>query len=456
MSSDRGSQVWGPDPPRFNPRTPTQRRAVGRRADRSEPEVVEATVVRATEVEGIGTAGAVGDSAGPDSSEGVEGAEEIREEIEQTRAELSETIDAIQERLQPRNLVADAKEAAKDAAADAVENVRDATLGRAERMVSNVGETVGGAGNSIMDTIRANPVPAALAGIGLGWLFMKRGQSGQGAPGYPPGRYAPRGGRAGAGSTDWYATSSDRPYAGRTDEGGGVGETISRAGERAGELAGQARDTVTEAASEARERVGDLASTTAGTAQGAGSSLVETVRRNPLPAAVTGLGLAWLLMNRESGSASAYRSRGSAYDAHSYGAHGSARDVGGADVSARIGEVASGAVERAGDVRDAAVERAGEVGDQAQAGLRQARGQFDRWLYETPLAVGAAAVGLGAAVGLAVPGTGQESRLLGEARDSLLEKAQETVQETGQKVGRVAEHVQRTAADEARQQQLVS
>jgi cell division protein FtsL len=37
---------------------------------------------------------------------------ELRDEIEQTRSEMSETIDAIQERLSPQQLADDAKEAA--------------------------------------------------------------------------------------------------------------------------------------------------------------------------------------------------------------------------------------------------------------------------------------------------------------------------------------------------------
>src|SRR3712207_1667280 len=78
-----------------------------------------------------------------------------RAEIERTRADMSETVDAIQERLSPENL----KEQAKD-------RVKEATVGRAQE-----------AGSGIMETIRANPLPAALTGIEIGWLLVSARRS---------------------------------------------------------------------------------------------------------------------------------------------------------------------------------------------------------------------------------------------------------------------------------------
>ena len=45
---------------------------------------------------------------------------EIRDEIEETRGEMTETIDAIQERLRPRNIVASATERMKSATTERV------------------------------------------------------------------------------------------------------------------------------------------------------------------------------------------------------------------------------------------------------------------------------------------------------------------------------------------------
>ena len=115
----------------------------------------------------------------------VDEIEVTRIEIERTRADMTETVDAIQERLNPQNL----KEQAKD-------KVREATVGKAQE-----------AGSGIVDTVKANPLPAALTGIGLGWLFISaRRQSGSSqsqyrdvtyrdaayVEGYPAGTYPPR------------------------------------------------------------------------------------------------------------------------------------------------------------------------------------------------------------------------------------------------------------------------
>src|SRR5215212_3410617 len=96
---------------------------------------------------------------GPDDQQETE---EIRARIEETRAEMSGTIDAIQEKLSPDRL----KEHAK-------EMVREATVGRAEDIVSNAGQTAKGFSYDMLETIKQNPLPAALAAVGLGWLFMK-------------------------------------------------------------------------------------------------------------------------------------------------------------------------------------------------------------------------------------------------------------------------------------------
>src|SRR5690349_17725692 len=52
--------------------------------------------------------------------------EAIREDIEQTRAEMARTVDEIQARLNPETIVEQAKEAAKEKASDALDNVKQA------------------------------------------------------------------------------------------------------------------------------------------------------------------------------------------------------------------------------------------------------------------------------------------------------------------------------------------
>ena len=109
-----------------------------------------------------------------------ENAEQLRADIEDTRADMSETINEIQERLSPENLMGQVKE-----------TVREATIGKVERVMDRVGETIadatepaleamGRAGTTIKETgmsvagsMRRNPIPVALIGLGLGMLIMR-------------------------------------------------------------------------------------------------------------------------------------------------------------------------------------------------------------------------------------------------------------------------------------------
>jgi ElaB/YqjD/DUF883 family membrane-anchored ribosome-binding protein len=97
----------------------------------------------------------------PETDDATDETDAIRSEIEDTRANMGSTIDAIQEKLSPQRLTEQAKDA-----------VREATVGRVQEMASNITETARDTGSTFMDTIRQNPLPAALVGIGMGWLFM--------------------------------------------------------------------------------------------------------------------------------------------------------------------------------------------------------------------------------------------------------------------------------------------
>ena len=88
--------------------------------------------------------------------------ERIVVEIEQTRSDMAGTIDEIGHRLQPQTI-----------ANEAVEKVREATVGKVERFMGDAGQNVQRTSNGMVDTIRQNPVPAALAAIGIGWLAVR-------------------------------------------------------------------------------------------------------------------------------------------------------------------------------------------------------------------------------------------------------------------------------------------
>ena len=84
---------------------------------------------------------------------------EIRAEIEQTREEMSETVNAIQERLRPGNIASNAAETVKHAARERVRDVAD---------------------SESVQYVRANPIPTAMVGLGiagLAWLAFGGNES---------------------------------------------------------------------------------------------------------------------------------------------------------------------------------------------------------------------------------------------------------------------------------------
>jgi hypothetical protein len=75
---------------------------------------------------------------------------------------------------------------------------------------------------------------------------------------------------------------------------------------------------------------------------------------------------------------------------------------------------------------------------EARDTARRVQNGFQRLLQDNPLLVGAAAVLVGAAVGAAVPETESENRLMGEARDTVVDRAQEMAKSAANTVQEVA------------------
>jgi hypothetical protein len=198
---------------------------------------------------------------------------------------------------------------------------------------------------------------------------------------------------------------------------------------------------------DARERVRDA--TTQKVRQMAFRASDAANRQNLLPAALIGIGTAWLLMNRSGNSSHSYdrldyddpsrpwrNTEYSTADDHyrAVGTRGSESTGGSADVSGISGRV----TERASQV----TERAGELAENARTAVRQtsrrAQNQLQRAIHENPLAVGAAAAILGAAIGLALPETERENEWMGDARDNVLDKAQELARNAKEKAKNIA------------------
>ncbi len=92
----------------------------------------------------------------------TESPEVLRARVERTRAEVKETITTIQARLSPTRLKQD---------------VRDATVGKVEDMAQSARYTAQQWKGNMLDTISQNPVPVALIGLGVAWLFKARSEN---------------------------------------------------------------------------------------------------------------------------------------------------------------------------------------------------------------------------------------------------------------------------------------
>jgi len=330
---------------------------------------------------------------------------EIRAEIEQTRSSMSQTIDEITERLSPQNLKEQVKDQVMEQVQEVKDTVYDATVGRAEDMVRYAGDTVNEARYGLVETIRQNPIPAALAGLSLGWLWMNRRSAPQSRQYDRRERYWDEGrGRSYGGQYEdrGYYTEY-RDYGGYRDRGyqGSGGDYVERARDTAGNVAGQARNTVSSAVSSAQGTLSNAASSAQDTVSSVASTATETA-----------------------------------------------------------GNLASSATETVGQVAGAVQETASQVVDRAQYGYNRLEDRFSSQVNENPLVVGAIALALGAAAGLALPGTQRENELMGETRDTLVERAQEVASETMGKVqnvaGQVAGQAQETASQAAQQAGLTS
>jgi hypothetical protein len=363
---------------------------------------------------------------------------EIKRDIERTRAELSETIDKIQARFTPERLVAQAKEAALGAGTNLVAETSAALTGAtkgavedlvatAEEIVNDLNDTARDAGGSFVNTIRQNPLPAAMAGIGIGLLLARRhrghthqmrdNQSSRGWQYHD--EYPAAGGRR---VLQDPASGMPGPTGRAQDQNGGlledaadtVRDTMDNIKETVGEIASSAGDL----AGDAGERAAHFATAAGSTAIDAGETFWSTVQRNPVPAAITGLGLAWMLLNRFNSSETR------------------------SDVRPSMAP--------AGDLADRARDQIEDLGTGAQFQARRAQKQLSHMMDDAPLAIGAAALGLGAAIGLAVPTTARERKLMGETREALMEKTQQVAQDAQERLLHVAEQVQQAVTEEIR------
>ena len=154
------------------------------------------------------------------------------------------------------------------------------------------------------------------------------------------------------------------------------------------------------------------------------ANLGSSVKTNPMPATLAGIGIAWMM-------AVGSRSPAPQDDGSGVGIGESMRStgesVGQGLQSARdsVGERVQSAKQTLMGGMQSAKEHASQLRGSARATVDSARESWDYVLREHPLVLGAIGLALGAVVAAAAPRTRKEDELMGEARDDLMERAKQ-------------------------------
>jgi hypothetical protein len=293
----------------------------------------------------------------------------IRVQIEQTRTQMGQTIEQLQERLSPERIKQETQEA-----------IRDATIGKVQEMTHKAEYEMKSWPSRVTRTVRENPLPAALIGIGIGWLLV-----------------SDRNGESYGRDNDYGHRYYDDNYSSRNRRY--QEPRLVHRHDDESRMDHESREWVKDKTNEARERVGAAAEKV----QDRASAAVEAVQ------------------DRASETTEAAERR--------------AKEFG--------QQVQTTARETQQHVQDAAE----QFETHAREGVRRTKQTFWDMMEENPLIVGTAALAAGAVLGMSLPNTPTEDRLMGERRDHLLEGAKETVQETTRKVQSIAREAQESAVE---------
>lgn len=338
--------------------------------------------------------------------------DEIEQDIASTRAHIDQTLDVLTARLSPSGLVDQAIRTARDTGGEFTLN-----LGR---------------------TIRENPVPTALLGLGVGWLMLAGRKPRDGGyiehtddleSGYEPGRRY-RVSPAGLAPTssvethdldvpeDWTAAYDDQPLDELDAEGRpGGGDRVDATKAAAKEAYQQVR----EGAAGARASLG-------GSAKRGGEAARDAAERAKRSAHDLGERVS------DSGRRTSERVRETAHGLSDRASEAAAR--------ARL--YGSSVADRAAD----AYQRGGYAARRASWRAREAAGSAGSFAREHPIAVGLGIAAVGAVIAAFLPRTRREDELLGEKADELKAAAREQAEIQAERARDAA-----TAAIEAGKQQ---
>lgn len=225
---------------------------------------------------------------------------QIVSNIVQTRAEMSETIAALQEKLDPERLKEQVKHTIKERATEAYDSakqgIRQATVRKAEQVMANVSDTfsdftqrtgtaVKDGGTSVAQYARQNSIPLALVGVGLGMLAYSSRRNRTYEVGY------------GSDLSSSSSNSFDGVTAGLRDRARAAADATTSAVSSATQSVRDAANSATDTAREqfgklsdtATQQLGRLSDTATQRAQVARDQVTSTWNANPLAVGIAAL-----------------------------------------------------------------------------------------------------------------------------------------------------------------------
>ena len=336
-----------------------------------------------------------------DTDDATDETEQIREQIEETRRGMGETIDAIQERLSFSNISEQVKDQVSEQIGSAVHSVKDAAMEKVGDFMQVFNKGIKDIGKlDVVKTAKENPMILSLVGLGIGALLVNSLMSKKKKRSSYQYDYRYN-------STD---DADDVKYSSEYRRGLNSGKSERSTFETTRGNAGGEENSI-------RGYVSSASATQPPPKPSAANSVYDSVS-NVAGTAYEGV----------SGAAT------TAYEGVSSVA-GTAYEG--------VSNVASKTYEGVGNAAGFAYDKAGDLGGQVKE-------SYDYYIEENPLAVGAVALAVGAALGFAIPLTEAENEYMGEMRDNFFEKAQVTAQEAIGTVKQMAGDAQKTIVEEVK------
>lgn len=198
-------------------------------------------------------------------------------------------------------------------------------------------------------------------------------------------------------------------------------------------------------------------------------NLANSVRNNPVPMALVGIGLGWMMLaGQKTEGRNVHYARDFNDSTGDYGNDASTSSASGvmhktsasvseaghrmaekaSDMRARVSNSASSMTARARDMASSSRGRMSELGQRSHAQYARAVDRYEHVRSEQPLMLGVLGVALGTLLGALLPSTRREDELMGPVRDDLMDSTKQTLSEKAETLRDSAGRVAKTAEEE--------